>query len=480
MAEVTLPIANGFYVSESLPISAQQCMNYRPNLVPVPTDSQETLLGTEGLNELTSTGEFTVNVNRGSHEKNSIAYEVNGSELIRVDFTAPDTFGNTVLGTITGSGRVSMADNGTQLMIVTTDGDGFIFDEDAGTPFQAITDVDFTTTNGKAQKVVFVDGLFVVTTDEKKIKHSNLNNGLVWNALDFGTAEADPDDLVSPHIHQGQLYAFGTETFERFQNVGGSGFVFQRVTGSVVLKGLFAEFSVIESNNSFMWIGGGANEAPAIWQSTGGIPTKISTTAIDVAIQEFTEEEIAESFSYSFSQRGAFIVGFTFPTMTFEYNVVTGRWNERGSLIDGELTRLRINSVVKAYGRLLVGDAIDGRIGEITSANDEYGENIFRRFSTQPFGNQNITFFNGEVALTIEAGVGDAATPDPQIRLDYSKDGGRTFSTPRSRSMGKVGEYTRLPVWRRLGDITQTIIYRWTSTDKVVSNVVKLVGDFSG
>jgi len=478
MAKVTLAIANGFYVSEVLDISGQECINYRPNIVQAPTDSPETLLGTEGLNQLTTSGDFTTNVNRGGHVKNSIDYKVNGNELIRVNDTDP--FTNTVLGTISGSGRVSMADNGTQLMIVTTDGDGFIFDEDAGTPFQQITDVDFTTTSGKAQKVVYVDGFFVVTTDEKKIKHSNLNDGLTWNALDFGTAEADPDALVSPHVHQGQLYAFGTETFERFQNIGGSGFVFQRVAGSVIQKGLFAPFSIIETSNSFIWVGGGENEAPAIWQSTGGIPTKISTTAIESAIQKFTETEISEVFSYSFAQRGAFIVGFTFPNTTFEYNIVSGRWNERRSLIDSILTRFRVNSMETAYGRIIVGDSIDGRVGEISDINDEYGENIFRRISTQPFSNQNIEFFNGEIELTIESGVGDAQTPDPQIRMDYSKDGGRTFSTPRSRSMGKVGEYFRRTIWRRLGRITQTIVYRWTSTDKVVSNILKLEADFSG
>lgn len=481
MAAVTLSIADGFYKSPSLPISNQECINLYPNIPQAPALSPGTLFGIPGLNQLTTSGTFATGINRGSHVKNNIAYMVNGDELVRVDRTVgpPESFSTTVLGTITGSGRVSMADNGTQLMIVTNTGDGFIFNEDAGTPFEQISDVDFTTTNGIPQIVVYIDGFFLVTTDSKKFKISSLNDGLTWGALDFGTAEADPDDIVAPHVHQNQLYIFGSETFERFQNIGGAAFPFQRVSGGVINKGLFAKFSIIETNNSFVWIGGGVNEAPAIWQSTGGIPQKISTTAIENAIQEFTDTEINDAFSWSYAERGAFFIGFTFPTTTFVVDVVTNRWHERRSLINNALTRYRVNSMTTAYGRVLVGDSEDGRIGEIAMVNDEYGENIFRRFSTQPFSNQNIAFFNGSVELTIEAGVGNATVPNPQIRMDFSDDG-KTFGTPRSRAMGKVGEFFRRCIWRRMGRISTARVFRWTMTDQVVTNVIKLEADFSG
>ena len=48
MAITQLPIANGFYVSDSLPISAQECTNFYPNIVQAPALNQETLIGTAG------------------------------------------------------------------------------------------------------------------------------------------------------------------------------------------------------------------------------------------------------------------------------------------------------------------------------------------------------------------------------------------------------------------------------------------------
>ena len=476
MPKVALPIANGFYQSEVLPLSNQVCINLYPNITQAPGLSQENLFGTPGLEQLMTTGDFTVNVNRGAHVKNAIAYQINGTELVRVESDL-ETF--TVLGTVEGTGRVSTADNGTQLMIVTTAGKGYIFDEDAGTPFQEITDVDFTTTNGTPQKVVYIDGFFLVTTDSKKFKISSLNDGLTWNALDFGTAEADPDAIVAPHVHQNQLYIFGTETIERFQNIGGSAFPFQRVPGGVMDKGLFAEFSILEANNSFYWIGRGVNEAPAIWRSSGGTPEKISTTAIENAIQSFGRGDVINAFAWSYAQRGAFFVGFTFPDTTFVLDVVTNRWHERKSFVSGQLTRYRVNSIILAYGQVLVGDGFDGRIGKLSQVNNEYGADIRRQFSTQPFSNQNTEFFNGEIELTIESGVGNAVVANPQVQMDYSDDG-RTFSTPRWRSMGKVGEYFRRLIWRRLGRITRFRVYRFTMTDQVTTNIISLEADFSG
>ncbi|GAG84574.1 unnamed protein product, partial [marine sediment metagenome] len=165
MPKINLPIANGFYESESLPISAQRCINMYPNIVQTQGLSQETLFGIPGITQLVTTGVINEQ-SRGVHVKGGIFYFVNGDKLYSLDRGAGDSFTFTELGTITGSGNVSMADNGTQLMILDPGGDGFIYDESSGTPFQQILTAGFTA-NGDPQIVVFIDGYFVCTTDSK-------------------------------------------------------------------------------------------------------------------------------------------------------------------------------------------------------------------------------------------------------------------------------------------------------------------------
>ena len=48
---------------------------------------------------------------------------------------------------------------------------------------------------------------------------------------------------------------------------------------------------------------------------------------------------------------------------TLVYDVITQRWHERKSVVNAQDIRWRVNSLVTAYGRILVGDSQDGRIG---------------------------------------------------------------------------------------------------------------------
>jgi len=354
MPRTNIPIDGGFYLSDSLPISAQECVNWYVNIPQTQGAlSTGTLFGGAGISQIQTTGNNAEQINRGMHVKAGLPYFLNGETLIRVDRTVDvdgvETFTNESLGTIPGSGRVSMADNGTQLMVLVPGGDGFIIDESSGTPFVTITDPSFTA-NGVPQIVVFIDSFFVVSTDSKKFIRSDANDGTNWNALNVFSAESDPDDIVTLQVYKNRLFVGGGETIEEFQNNGGQ---FQRA-GFFIDKGVFAKFSTISTNNSFMWIGGGTNESPAIWTLSGNQAQKVSTTAIDAALQDFTKEEIDSAFAYSYAQNGAYFVGFSLPTRTFEFNTITNRWNERKSQIINtkgltEVIRWRVNSLGTAF-----------------------------------------------------------------------------------------------------------------------------------
>ena len=478
MPVTKLPFANGFYVSDSLPISAQECTNWYPNLVQTEGLNNETLFGTPGLEQVGTIGPSPQVVNRGANALDGTPYFVNGPNLVRLN---PDE-STTMLGTIEGMARVSMDNNGKQLMILIPGGKGYIFTENPDLLVE-ITDVDFNA-NGAPQLVVFLDGFFICTTDEKKFIISAINDGTSWNALDFGTAESSPDDTVVPIVYKNQLFIAGTGTFEVFNNVGGADFPFQR-TGLFFDEGVDAPFSIVHANDTFMFIGGGINESPAIWQLQGNNFVKVSTTAIDSILQRFTLTEIQSSFSWSYAQKGGYFVGFALPTTCLVLDTVTGRWHERKSQIDNpdgtkELVRFRINSLVAAYGKVYVGDSQDGRIGSMdVDVFSEYGGDIIRRFATQPFQNNMQAFFVPTIELTVESGVGDANTPDPKIRMDRSLDG-KTFSDEITRSIGKVGAFKHRAIWRRNGRVARFEVLRFTMSDQVKPVVIQLTADVVG
>ena len=478
MPKINIPITNGFYVSDSLQNANMLCTNWFPNIPQVEGAlSQGTLIGGAGISQILTTGVIE-QVNRGMHVKAGKPYFLNGTNLVRIDSSIDgfgvETFTSVVLGTIAGTERVSMADNGKELMVLVPGGNAYIIDETSGTPFIQITAPGFTS-SGAPQIVVFIDSYFVCSTDSKKFIRSDSNQGTVWNALNFFTAESDPDDIVGLQVYNNKLFVLGSEVTEEFNNNGG---IFQR-TGFFIDKGCFAKFSTIATNNSFMWIGGGTNESPAIWTLNGNTPVKISTTAIDSALQDFSLEEIQQAFAYSYAQNGAYFVGFSLPTRTFEINTITGKWNERTSQIINskgftEVIRWRVNSLGTAYNRVLCGDSQDGRIGSIeVDTYTEYDGEIIGVFTTQVISDLGNSLIISQLEATFEAGVGDANTPNPKVRISIANDG-KSFGNELTREIGGVGQFERRAIWYRLGRFPRMVTIKVEMSDPVKRVFIKL------
>lgn len=474
-----LPITNGFYVSPSLPLSAQECVNWYPNISEAPALSPENLFGTPGLVELVSSGTIE-NQNRGMHEMAGVAYAVNGDTLYKIVQTITDgvaSYSLDSLGTISGTARVSMADNGTQLMVLVPGGGGYIYNHVTDT-FAQITDGDFDA-NGNPQFVVFIDSYFVCTTDTKKFICSAPNDGLSWNALDYGTAESDPDVTVAPIVFKNQLFISGSQTIEAFQNVGGSDFPFQR-SGLYLQKGVYAPYSLINAQDTFVFVGGGDNEGPSIWALSGNDTIKISSTPIDNMLQNLSVSQLESIAAWAYSQNGAYFIGFTLPSTTLVFDMASKRWHERRSLFDGDLGQCRVTAICKAYNQILCGDSAEGKIGRLDPlVYTEYGNAIIRRVATQPFQNNLKALFVSSIELTVESGVGNAAVTDPVITMERSADG-KTWTDARARSIGKMGEYSRRAIWRRCGRVSRFEVFRFTLTDAVKPVILQLNAEIIG
>lgn len=482
MPRVPLEIATGSYESESLPFSAQRCINWIP-IIPQADGtalSPRALFGRPGI-KLFST---LTGVNRGSIKAKNVAYFVNGTSLFSIDSNGTSTN----RGTIEGTNRVSMATNTTidavtKIVIVVPGGKSYVFESPANTLTQ-IVDVDFKVSD----TVTFKDGFFNFTaSDGLTFFISNLNQPLVFDALDFGTSEFDPDLIVASHINHNELIILSEETSEFFDNQGGSGFPYVRIRGANIQKGLHAKAGVVQFDNTFVFIGGGKNEATAIWRvSSSSSAVKISTSAIDNEIQKFSQEEISNCFAMSYARKGNYFVAFTFTSniidsKTFIYNVTTSTlagksvWCEFQSGVTDN--RWDVNSIMFVYGKFLVGDSETNQIGELDDNTfTDYGEVIFRKKTTQPFISGGLPQFMDTVEMTLEQGVGlvNGDGSDPEVRMRFSDNGARKFTKEFARKFGKIGEFGKQVRWTKQGRIPQSRVMEFIMTDPVKSNILRL------
>lgn len=469
-----IPIATGFYEDASKPIASQACINLRVVVPETNSLSTAQLKGTAGLTEFATNG--TKN-NRGAHVMNSIAFFVNGNTLYRVNSDGTSDS----LGTITGVGRVSMADNGTQLCVVVPGVTGYIFTQSPDS-LTTITDTDFFSL-GPSNQVVFKDGYFIHVS-ATKFFISALNNGLVYGSLDFGTADVDPGDNTAIHVNRNVLYLSTQNNILPFQNIGGADFPFRSIQGAVVQKGVKAKFSVVEFDNTFLFLGGGLNEQSAIWRFTGSSAVKISTEAIDSVIGKETDQQQKDVFATTHAIDGSYYVCFHFSDSVFCYDATASArlgkpvWGERQSrTAAGTQTKWRPSSVISAYGKILVGDSLGPKIGTIDiNARTEYGTLISRTVVTGPLQNNGLNFFIDQLEITTESGVGNTLDPsqNPLIAMSVSKDGGYTFNNELTRELGKKGEYNQRQIWRKLGRASRFVMFKFTISGEVTPVIIKL------
>ena len=107
---VAVPLGGGYYVSDSLPLSNQRCLNLYVDRPQAAALSDAILKGTPGLTQIATSG-ILDQINRGSHVKDGKPYFLNGETLYRLDRTFDaeglEVFTLVALGTIPGTARFS-------------------------------------------------------------------------------------------------------------------------------------------------------------------------------------------------------------------------------------------------------------------------------------------------------------------------------------------------------------------------------------
>ena len=405
-----------------------------------------------------------------AHQTNgSDFYVVSGTQFYKVTgLTATPT----LLGTVTGTGPVSIADNGTQ-MFLACNPDGFIYNEVTNV-FAQITDPDFT----GAVTVGYLDGYFVYNEpNSQKVWVTELLDGTSINPLDFASAEGSPDGLVAVNIDHREAWLFGTDSIEVWYDAGQADFPLTRIQGAFNEIGCVAAFSIAKLDNALFWLGTDARGQGIVYRANGYTGVRVSTHAIEYAIAQYGN--LSDAVAYTYQQEGHAFYVLTFPTgnATWVYDVSTQAWHERAGwdTPTGQFTRHRSNCQCNFGGNTIVGDYQNGNI--YTLDLDVYADNggiqkWLRSWRALPTGTNNLKrTAQHSLQLDCESGTGlnTGQGSDPEIMLRWSDDGGHTWSNEHLSKMGKIGEYYRRVFWRRLGMTVKLRdrVYEISQTDPV-------------
>lgn len=456
------------YQARALPLSAQQLVNFYAEAAPKDAKSPVVIYGTPGIKSFADTvGDGPI---RGTKKMDGVLYAVSGCTLYSVDSTGTAT----ALGSIAvGASRtppnctdkVSMSHNAasTPQLVIVDGTNGWIYTTTDG--LVEITDGDFF----PADVVDFQDQYFLFNrAGTGQFFLSNLNDGTVYTATDIATAEGDPDNLLAVISNRREVWLFGAETIEIFWNSGNADFPFVRFEGGFIERGCGAAFSIAEDDNSIFWLG----EDRVFYRADGFQPQRISQHGIEEALREYVIISDACAFIYTMAGHKFYVCTFPAEGATWVYDITTKLWHERHSFGMG---RWRVSTYVEVYGKHLVGDFEDGKIGELDlDTYQEYGVTMQGQATGPAVDKDRKRIFHRRFELDIEAGTGltTGQGSDPQVWLDWSDDGGHTWSARKPfRSMGKIGAYMQRLRWLSLGSARQRI-YRLTVSDPVKRSII--------
>lgn len=388
-------------------------------------------------------------------------------------------------GTVTDYGDVIddgyqayMAFNGQQLAIA-SGGRLFIFDIATNTLTGPIQDSnsDLITT----AQVRFVDGYFLSFSPltPQQVNYSAPFDGTSWDPLDFFSAETDPDRVLAILIDHRDIWVFGDSSVQVFVTSTDPENPFQ--VKAFLEQGCGAPDSPVKQNNAVYWLGKDPERGGYVyWKATGYSPERVSNHPLEDEWRDYANtpasvNAVILSRHFAFTDGGHQIIQLNFVDAgrTWRYDTALPPelgWYQVAGWDDetGQFTAHRATTHTSAFGKHLIGDRSrtgSGIIAEMSSSllSDD-GLRIHRIRQAPHVQSEQSLFFARSFQLLLQTGKSTDQTLDPQVMMQYSKDGGETWSKERWKSAGKIGQFKRRAVWRGLGRMRDLII-RVTMTD---------------
>jgi hypothetical protein len=463
MTYISVPIIGSGQPARDMSLSPQEWVNLYQVIGAAGAKYDKTAYATPGTElyyEIPNGGEV-----RGQLPLNNQLYVVAGSLLYQVNVRG--NFGQ--IGILsTSRGPVDMISNGHQVMIV--DGTfGYVYDLTSGT-FGKITSPNFS--NPAPSRVTYLsDRAVYAAPNTNQFYVSAIGDFTTWDALDFASAESDPDELILAFSNESELYLMGKYNTEIWEAQPDDNFPFVKRTGILVQYGVAAPFSVVRVDNTLIWLS--QNEAGQ------GMLLTLNGYNPEVITDEFATQRLAklahirDAEAFVFQIDGHVFYAITFPTeqKSFLFDVATRQlitwqsWNQNGVDHEGNPTYTLGRHLSRTFSffdnKLIVGDYRGGRLLKLSSvAYTDYecgpDDSIVRSITFPILTHNKNRIGVRDLRLDVENGNSHvpAVTTDgnqPLVTVEVSKNGGRTFGYKRIVSIGNLGQYRHMSRLRCFG-----------------------------
>ena len=461
-----IPVLNGIYTDEASDFRTA----YPINMVPVPKSqgiSQGYLRPADGIVKI-GTGPGT---SRGGINWEGQCYRVMGTKFVHESKDGVFTIIGDVGINTSGSTQVSMDYSFDNLGVVSNQ-DFFLYN---GTTFSNVADPDL----GNVIDVIWVDGYFMLT-DGEFIILTELSDPFSILPTKYGSSEADPDPINALLKLRNEAHALNRYTIEIFDNVGGSGFPFQRIDGAQIQRGVIGTHACCVFSEVIAFVGSGRNESIAVWIAADGNSIKISTREVDQVLATYTEDQLKNITVQPRIDKGHRHLYINLPNQTLVYDWAASEsvgqpvWFILSSTSTlGSSAQYRAKDIVWCYDRWLVADPQTFDTGYFTTTlSSHWGSVVSWAFTTTIIYNEGRGAIIHDLELVCLSGRSELGD-DSTVWTSYSVDG-ETYSLRKGIKAGKQGQRTKRLMWLNQGAMRQWRTQRFEGTSDAMLAVARL------
>lgn len=342
--------------------------------------------------------------------------------------------------------------------------------------FTQILDADYP----NLSTVTWMDSYFIGNKPStQQFYISGQYDGLNWDALDYASAEANPDNIVAVVADNSNLYLFGSISTEFWNNTGAQDFPYSRISGGASEIGLAAVNSLVKYDNTLAFLAKNRMGQVFVARYNGYVPEKLSTPDIDYIINKYSTVEDATAFTYNLGGHAMLQINFPAADESWLYDGYSKVWSKLQSYGIG---RHRAEIGVNFLNKILVSDYENGNLYRLDAETyTDNGDPIAFEIVTKHLSDDDKRTTVNSLQLVMESGVGAVTGQgdNPQVMLSVSKDGGHTWGVEQWASFGAIGVYRARAIWRRLG-MARDWAFKFRITDPVKRVIVSANIDIGG
>lgn len=458
------------YVAASITQNDQECINLYPEIDPTKKEGERGVIalypapGKILKAQLQSAEVRALHTLPGS----TVMLAVSGETLYKLT----SLYVATVVGHLnTGTGPVWITDNGASAYI--TDGANRYAYNIGSETLAVVSDGPF---NGGITCDEVDNFMFYNRPDSRQWGCTDVSSS-ASGALNLGSMLGASCNLIAVVADHRQILLFGETYSERWVNVGTFPFPFAVIPGSSIQHGCGAPASIAYLGEAvvFLALDTRGKATVAMWGAAMTSPMRISTFAVESAIQGYAVTD--DAIGYTYAQSGHEFYVLTFPTadVTWCYDISTQLWHKRAWRDPmGVMHRDRGNCCAVFGDDIVVGDFENGNLYTLSlSTYADNGAVMTRLRRCRHLTTELKRQFFSDLQIQFQPGVGlvDGQGSDPQCILRWSDDGGFTWGNDHLLTIGKMGRYKHRAMKRRLG-WARDRIFEVEMTDPVYGPII--------